>query len=168
MSPDPAAVFGAANEASGRPILRSSHCLARRRSGRVELRRRHPQPADRRPARHVACHGWLARAEGRDGRAPMSGAGSPRPAPGAKRYGFGVHRRLRAGSRRTFGRQAGGTHWASCERLAKNFPALEVDDRLALRSLTATSRTSAGVTTPASTWRWLWVEADLGAAVANH
>ena len=57
------------------------------------------------------------------------------------------------------------THWASCERLARNFPALDVD-RESLYVVDGKVWTSAGVTTGIDMALAL-VEADLGAATAN-
>ena len=57
------------------------------------------------------------------------------------------------------------THWASCERLARNFPALEVDAD-SLYVVDGKIWTSAGVTTGIDMALAL-VEADLGAATAN-
>jgi transcriptional regulator GlxA family with amidase domain len=57
------------------------------------------------------------------------------------------------------------THWASCERLAKNFPNLEVDAD-SLYVVDGKVWTSAGVTTGIDMALAL-VEADLGAAMAN-
>ena len=57
------------------------------------------------------------------------------------------------------------THWASCERLARKFPALEVDAD-SLYVVDGKVWTSAGVTTGIDMALAL-VEADLGAAMAN-
>lgn len=57
------------------------------------------------------------------------------------------------------------THWASCERLARKFPALEVDAD-SLYVVDGKIWTSAGVTTGIDMALAL-VEADLGAATAN-
>ncbi|CAN5758619.1 GlxA family transcriptional regulator [soil metagenome] len=57
------------------------------------------------------------------------------------------------------------THWASCERLSKGFPALEVDAD-SLYVVDGKAWTSAGVTTGIDMALAL-VEADLGAAAAN-
>jgi transcriptional regulator GlxA family with amidase domain len=57
------------------------------------------------------------------------------------------------------------THWASCERLARNFPAIEVDAD-SLYVVDGKVWTSAGVTTGIDMALAL-VEADLGAATAN-
>ena len=57
------------------------------------------------------------------------------------------------------------THWASCERLATGFPALDVD-RESLYVVDGKVWTSAGVTTGIDMALAL-VEADLGAATAN-
>lgn len=57
------------------------------------------------------------------------------------------------------------THWASCDRLAKSFPALTVDPE-ALYVVDGKIWTSAGVTTGIDMALAL-VEADLGAATAN-
>jgi transcriptional regulator GlxA family with amidase domain len=57
------------------------------------------------------------------------------------------------------------THWASCERLAENFPNLEVDAD-SLYVVDGKIWTSAGVTTGIDMALAL-VEADLGAAMAN-
>jgi transcriptional regulator GlxA family with amidase domain len=57
------------------------------------------------------------------------------------------------------------THWSSCERLARQFPALEVDAD-ALYVVDGKIWTSAGVTTGIDMALAL-VEADLGAATAN-
>ncbi len=57
------------------------------------------------------------------------------------------------------------THWASCQRLAQDFPALEVDSD-SLYVVDGKAWTSAGVTTGIDMALAL-VEADLGAATAN-
>ena len=57
------------------------------------------------------------------------------------------------------------THWSSCERLARKFPALEVDAD-SLYVVDGKTWTSAGVTTGIDMALAL-VEADLGAATAN-
>jgi transcriptional regulator GlxA family with amidase domain len=57
------------------------------------------------------------------------------------------------------------THWASCERLARTYPAIEVDPD-SLYVVDGKSWTSAGVTTGIDMALAL-VEADLGAATAN-
>lgn len=57
------------------------------------------------------------------------------------------------------------THWASCERLAKGFPALDVDPE-SLYVVDGKVWTSAGVTTGIDMALAI-VEADLGAAIAN-
>jgi transcriptional regulator GlxA family with amidase domain len=57
------------------------------------------------------------------------------------------------------------THWASCDRLARNFPALQVDPE-SLYVVDGKIWTSAGVTTGIDMALAL-VEADLGAATAN-
>jgi transcriptional regulator GlxA family with amidase domain len=160
----PAAVFGAANEASGRPIydLRivspDGGAVVSNSGVAIHSRRIGGQPdtllvtGGSRGLKAVTARAdvrrWLATA-----------------APGAKRYGSvctGAFVLAAAGL--LDGRRV-ATHWASCERLAKNFPALEVDAD-SLYVVDGNVWTSAGVTTGIDMALAL-VEADLGAAVAN-
>jgi transcriptional regulator GlxA family with amidase domain len=160
----PAAVFGAANEASGRPIydLRivspDGGAVVSNSGVAIHSRRIGGQPdtllvtGGSRGLKAVTARAdvrrWLVTA-----------------APGAKRYGSvctGAFVLAAAGL--LDGRRV-ATHWASCERLAKNFPALEVDAD-SLYVVDGNVWTSAGVTTGIDMALAL-VEADLGAAVAN-
>ena len=160
----PAAVFGAANEASGRPIydLRivspDGGAVVSNSGVAIHSRRIGGQPdtllvtGGSRGLKAVTARAdvrrWLAKA-----------------APAAKRYGSvctGAFVLAAAGL--LDGRRV-ATHWASCERLAKNFPALEVDAD-SLYVVDGNVWTSAGVTTGIDMALAL-VEADLGAAVAN-
>ncbi len=160
----PAAVFGAANEASGRPvydlrIVSPDGGVVVSNSGvALHSRRIGGQPdtllvaGGSRGLKTVTARAdvrrWLAKA-----------------APGAKRYGSvctGVFVLAAAGL--LDGRRV-ATHWASCDRLARNFPALEVDAD-SLYVVDGKVWTSAGVTTGIDMALAL-VEADLGAAVAN-
>ncbi len=160
----PAAVFGAANEASGRPvydlrIVSPDGGVVVSNSGvALHSRRIGGQPdtllvaGGSRGLKTVTARAdvrrWLAKA-----------------APGAKRYGSvctGAFVLAAAGL--LDGRRV-ATHWASCDRLARNFPALEVDAD-SLYVVDGKVWTSAGVTTGIDMALAL-VEADLGAAVAN-
>jgi transcriptional regulator GlxA family with amidase domain len=88
-----------------------------------------------------------------------------RVAPGARRFGSvctGAFVLAAAGL--LDGRRV-ATHWASCERLARGFPSLEVDAE-SLYVVDGKIWTSAGVTTGIDMALAL-VEADLGAALAN-
>jgi len=160
----PAAVFGAANEASGRPvydlrIVSPDGGVVVSNSGvALHSRRIGGQPdtllvaGGSRGLKTVTARAdvrrWLAKA-----------------APGAKRYGSvctGAFVLAAAGL--LDGRRV-ATHWASCDRLARNFPALEVDAD-SLYVVDGKVWTSAGVTTGIDMALAL-VEADLGAAIAN-
>jgi transcriptional regulator GlxA family with amidase domain len=160
----PAAVFGAANEASGRPvydlrIVSPDGGVVVSNSGvALHSRRIGGQPdtllvaGGSRGLKTVTARAdvrrWLAKA-----------------APGAKRYGSvctGAFVLAAAGL--LDGRRV-ATHWASCDRLARNFPALDVDAD-SLYVVDGKVWTSAGVTTGIDMALAL-VEADLGAAVAN-
>jgi len=160
----PAAVFGAANEASGRPVydLRivspDGGAVVSNSGVAIHSRRIGGQPdtllvtGGSRGLKAVTARAdvrrWLAKA-----------------APGAKRYGSvctGAFVLAAAGL--LDGRRV-ATHWASCERLAKNFPTLEVDAD-SLYVVDGNVWTSAGVTTGIDMALAL-VEADLGAAVGN-
>jgi transcriptional regulator GlxA family with amidase domain len=160
----PAAVFGAANEASGRPvydlrIVSPDGGVVVSNSGvALHSRRIGGQPdtllvaGGSRGLKTVTARAdvrrWLAKA-----------------APGAKRYGSvctGAFVLAAAGL--LDGRRV-ATHWANCDRLARNFPALDVDAD-SLYVVDGKVWTSAGVTTGIDMALAL-VEADLGAAVAN-
>jgi len=76
-----------------------------------------------------------------------------------------MHGRLRAGGGGSAGGKRVATHWASCERLATNFPALKVG-RESLYVVDGKVWTLAGVTTGIDMALAL-VEADLGSMIAN-
>lgn len=160
----PAAVFGAANEAAGRSvydlaILSPDGGTVVTNSGvALQSRRIGGQPdtllvagGSRGLKLAMGCEDlgrWLRRV-----------------APGAKRIGSvctGAFVLAAAGL--LDGRRV-ATHWASCDRLAKNFPALTVDPE-SLYVVDGKVWTSAGVTTGIDMALAL-VEADLGAGTAN-
>ncbi|HEX9556967.1 MAG TPA: GlxA family transcriptional regulator [Reyranella sp.] len=160
----PAAVFGAANEASGRPvydlrIVSPDGGVVVSNSGvALHSRRIGGQPdtllvaGGSRGLKTVTARAdvrrWLAKA-----------------APGAKRYGSVCTGAFVLAAVGLLDGRRVATHWASCDRLARNFPALEVDAD-SLYVVDGKVWTSAGVTTGIDMALAL-VEADLGAAVAN-
>jgi transcriptional regulator GlxA family with amidase domain len=168
----PAAVFGAANESAGRPVYdlailspdggtvttNSGVALVSRRIGDKVGSRGNGQPDTllvaggskglKRAMERPDVKRWLRRV-----------------APRARRFGSvctGAFVLAAAGL--LDGRRV-ATHWASCERLARGFPALTVDPE-ALYVVDGKVWTSAGVTTGIDMALAL-VEADLGAATAN-
>jgi transcriptional regulator GlxA family with amidase domain len=160
----PAAVFGAANEACGRPyydlriVSPDGGAVASNSGIALESRRMRGQPdtllvaGGSRGLKAVTARADVARWLGR-------------VAPRAKRYGSvctGAFVLAAAGL--LDGRRV-ATHWASCDRLARNFPELSVDAE-SLYVVDGKVWTSAGVTTGIDMALAL-VEADLGAAVAN-
>jgi transcriptional regulator GlxA family with amidase domain len=160
----PAAVFGAANEAAGRAVydLRivspDGGAVASNAGVAIQSRRIGGQPDT-----------LLVAGGSRGLRAVMARTDVRRwltkVAAGARRYGSvctGAF--VLAGAGLLDGKRV-ATHWASCERLAKSFPALEVDAH-ALYVVDGKVWTSAGVTTGIDMALAL-VEADLGAALAN-
>jgi transcriptional regulator GlxA family with amidase domain len=160
----PAAVFGAANEASGGTvydlaILSPDGGAVASNSGVVLQSRRIAGQPD-----------TLLVAGGSKGlRAAMAREDVRRwlrrVAPNCRRFGSvctGAFVLAAAGL--LDGRRV-ATHWASCERLAKDFPALTVDPE-ALYVVDGKIWTSAGVTTGIDMALAL-VEADLGSAMAN-
>lgn len=160
----PAAVFGAANEAAGRAVydlrivspdggLVTSSCGVALDSRRI---------GGRPDTLLVAggSHGLKAAMARDDLRRWLR-----RAAPAARRFGSvctGAFVLAAAGL--LDGRRV-ATHWASCERLARGFPALEVDAE-SLYVADGNIWTSAGVTTGIDMALAL-VEADLGASLAN-
>jgi transcriptional regulator GlxA family with amidase domain len=160
----PAAVFGAANEATGRPfydlhiVSPDGGPIASNAGVAIQSRKLAGRPdtllvaGGSRGLRAVTARTdvrrWLVKA-----------------ASGAKRYGSvctGAFVLAAAGL--LDGRRV-ATHWASCERLARDFPALAVDAD-SLYVVDGKVWTSAGVTTGIDMALAL-VEADLGATVAN-
>lgn len=160
----PAAVFGAANESLGRPvydlkILSSDGGPVTTNSGVALLSRRIGGQPDtllvaggskglKRAMERPDLRRWLREV-----------------APATKRLGSvctGAFVLAAAGL--LDGRRV-ATHWASCDRLARGFPALSVDPE-SLFVVDGKVWTSAGVTTGIDMALAL-VEADLGAATAN-
>jgi len=160
----PAAVFGAANEATDRPayelrIVSADGGLVRSNCGvTLDSRKIGGQPDTLLVA--GGSRGLKAAMTRPDLRRWLR-----RVAPGAKRFGSvctGAFVLAAAGL--LDGRRV-ATHWASCERLARGFPALEVDAE-SLYVVDGKIWTSAGVTTGIDMALAL-VEADLGPALAN-
>lgn len=161
----PAAVFGAANDASGRPVydLRivspDGGAVVSNSGVAIQTRRIGGQPDT-----------LLVAGGSRGLKATMTRADVRRwlrkAAPKAGRYGSvctGAFVLAAAGL--LDGRRV-ATHWASCDRLARNFPSLTVD-AASLYVVDGKVWTSAGVTTGIDMALAL-VEADLGAAIANR
>ena len=160
----PAAVFGAANEAAGRPVydLRivspDGGAVASNAGVALESRRIGGQPDTLLVAGgSLGLKKVMARQDVRRWLCKV--------APKAKRYGSvctGAFVLAAAGL--LDGRRV-ATHWASCDRLADGFPNLTVDAD-SLYVVDGKVWTSAGVTTGIDMALAL-VEADLGAAAAN-
>ncbi|MFO1160465.1 MAG: GlxA family transcriptional regulator [Reyranellaceae bacterium] len=160
----PAAVFGAANEASGRTvydlrIVSPDGGLVASNSGVVlDSRKIGGQPDTLLVAGgSLGLKAAMARTDLRRWLRKV--------APHARRYGSvctGAFVLAAAGL--LDGRRV-ATHWASCDRLARGFPSLDVDAE-SLYVVDGKVWTSAGVTTGIDMALAL-VEADLGAALAN-
>jgi transcriptional regulator GlxA family with amidase domain len=160
----PASVFGAANEAAGKPVY----------DLRIVSADGGPVTTSSGVALHTAKIGGqpdtLLVAGGSRGlkaamACPATRRWLRRVAPRARRYGSvctGAFVLAAAGL--LDGRRV-ATHWAHCARLAERFPAVSVDAE-ALYVVDGTVWTSAGVTTGIDMALAL-VEADLGAATAN-
>ena len=160
----PAAVFGAANEGRARPVYdvrivspdggavvtNSGVALASRRIG--------GQPDTLLVA--GGSRGLRAAMAREDVRRWLCQA-----APKAKRYGSVCTGAFVLAAAGLLDGKRVATHWASCERLAAGFPALDVDAD-SLYVVDGKVWTSAGVTTGIDMALAL-VEADLGAAIAN-
>ena len=160
----PAAVFGAANEASARPVydLRivspDGGAVASNAGVAIESRRIGGQPDTllvaggslglRTVMARQDVRRWLCKA-----------------APRAQRYGSVCTGAFVLAAAGLLDGKRVATHWASCERLADGFPALTVDAD-SLYVVDGKVWTSAGVTTGIDMALAL-VEADLGAATAN-
>ncbi|WP_395714286.1 GlxA family transcriptional regulator [Reyranella sp.] len=160
----PAAVFGAANEATDRPaydlrIVSADGGLVRSNCGvALDSRKIGGQPDTLLVA--GGSRGLKTAMTRPDLRRWLR-----RMAPKAERFGSvctGAFVLAAAGL--LDGRRV-ATHWASCERLARGFPALEVDAE-SLYVVDGKIWTSAGVTTGIDMALAL-VEADLGPALAN-
>ena len=160
----PAAVFGAANEAAGRPvydlrIVSADGGLVRSSCGvTLDSRKIGGQPDTLLVA--GGSRGLKAAMTRPDLRRWLR-----RVAPGTVRFGSvctGAFVLAAAGL--LDGRRV-ATHWASCEHLARGFPSLQVDAE-SLYVVDGKIWTSAGVTTGIDMALAL-VEADLGPALAN-
>ena len=161
----PAAVFGAANDAAGKPVYDLQIVSADGGAGDLQLRRRAAVEEDRRPARHAAGRGRLARPEGRDGARGRAALAAARWRRSTRRYGSVCTGAFVLAAAGLLDGKRVATHWASCARLAERFPAVSVDAE-ALYVVDGKVWTSAGVTTGIDMALAL-VEADLGAATAN-
>ena len=160
----PAAVFGAANEWAGKPVydvqivsadggLVVSNCGVALQSKKIG-----GQPdtllvaGGSRGLKMAMAHGGIAR-------------WLRRVAPRTDRYGSVCTGAFVLASAGLLDGKRVATHWASCARLAEDFPAVSVDAE-ALYVVDGKVWTSAGVTTGIDMALAL-VEADLGAAAAN-
>jgi len=160
----PAAVFGAANEASSQPfydlhiVSPDGGAVASNSGVAVQSHRIGGQPDTLLVA--GGSRGLKAAMERVDLRRWLG-----KVAPKAKRYGSVCTGAFVLAAAGLLDGKRVATHWASCERLAKSFPALEVDAD-SLYVVDGKIWTSAGVTTGIDMALAL-VEADLGAAMAN-
>lgn len=160
----PAAVFGAANEARGQPfydlgIVSPDGGAVTSNSGvAIESRKIGGQPDTLLVA--GGSRGLKAAMTRDDLRRWLRSA-----APKARRFGSVCTGAFVLAAAGLLDGKRVATHWASCERLARNFPALEVDAD-SLYVVDGKTWTSAGVTTGIDMALAL-VEADLGAATAN-
>ena len=160
----PAAVFGAANDALGRPfydlrIVSPDGGAVESNSG-VAI---HSQMIGGRPDTLLVAggsRGLKAAMERPDLRRWLCAV-----APRAQRYGSVCTGAFVLAAAGLLDDKRVATHWASCERLARKFPALEVDAD-SLYVVDGRIWTSAGVTTGIDMVLAM-VEADLGAAIAN-
>ena len=160
----PAAVFGAANQAAGRAVyelrivspdggLVATNCGVAldsvRFGGRPDtLLVAGGSQGLKAAMQHAGLRRWLRRA-----------------AATAQRYGSVCTGAFVLAAAGLLDGHRVATHWASCDRLAERFPALEVDAQ-SLYVVDGKVWTSAGVTTGIDMALAL-VEADLGAATAN-
>ena len=164
----PAAVFGAANEAVGKPHydlaivspdggLVASNCGVALQSRRI------------RSIGGGQADTLLVAGGSRGLRAAMARQDVRRwlrkVAPGARRFGSVCTGAFVLAAAGLLDGKRVATHWASCDRLARSFPSVTVDAE-ALYVVDGQVWTSAGVTTGIDMALAL-VEADLGAAVAN-
>ena len=160
----PAAVFGAANEARTQPfydlaIVSPDGGAVTTNSGvAIESRRIGGQPDTLLVA--GGSLGLKAAMKRDDVRRWLRAA-----APRARRFGSVCTGAFVLAAAGLLDGKRVATHWASCERLASNFPAVEVDPD-SLYVVDGKLWTSAGVTTGIDMALAL-VEADLGAAMAN-
>jgi transcriptional regulator GlxA family with amidase domain len=160
----PAAVFGAANEARGQPfydliIVSPDGGAVTSNSGvAIQSRRIGGQPDTLLVA--GGSRGLKAAMERDDLRHWLRSV-----APKARRFGSVCTGAFVLAAAGLLDGKRVATHWASCDRLARKFPALEVDAD-SLYVVDGKIRTSAGVTTGIDMALAL-VEADLGAATAN-
>jgi transcriptional regulator GlxA family with amidase domain len=160
----PAAVFGAANEGLGRPvydlkILSPDGGPVTTNSGVALV----SQKIGGQPDTLLVAGGskGLKRAMER----PDVQRWLRKVAPGTKRLGSVCTGAFVLAAAGLLDGKRVATHWASCERLARGFPALSVDPE-SLYVVDGKIWTSAGVTTGIDMALAL-VEADLGAATAN-
>ena len=160
----PAAVFGAANEAAGRPVydLRivspDGGAVASNAGVAIESRQIGGQPDTLLVAGgSLGLRTVMARHDVRRWLCKV--------APRAKRYGSVCTGAFVLAAAGLLDGKRVATHWASCDRLADGFPALNVDAD-SLYVVDGKVWTSAGVTTGIDMALAL-VEADLGAAAAN-
>jgi len=160
----PAAVFGAANEAAARPVydLRivspDGGAVASNAGVAIESRRIGGQPDTLLVAGgSLGLKAVMARQDVRRWLCKV--------APGARRYGSVCTGAFVLAAAGLLDGKRVATHWASCDRLADGFPALNVDAD-SLYVVDGKVWTSAGVTTGIDMALAL-VEADLGAATAN-
>jgi len=160
----PAAVFGAANDATGRTVydLRivspDGGAVASNAGVALESRKIGGQPDTVLVV--GGSHGLKAVMARADVRRWLR-----RVAPRARRYGSVCTGAFVLAAAGLLDGKRVATHWASCERLAERFPAVTVDAE-SLYVVDGEVWTSAGVTTGIDMALAL-VEADLGAAVAN-
>jgi transcriptional regulator GlxA family with amidase domain len=160
----PAAVFGAANDAAGKPhydlqIVSADGGLVTSNCGVVlQSKKISGQPDTLLVA--GGSRGLKAAMVRADLRRWLT-----RVAPGMRRYGSVCTGAFVLASAGLLDGKRVATHWASCARLAEQFPAVSVDAE-ALYVVDGKVWTSAGVTTGIDMALAL-VEADLGAAAAN-
>src|ERR1700704_1302034 len=160
----PAAVFGAANEASGQPVydLRivspDGGAVASNAGVAIESRQIGGQPDTLLVAGgSLGVRAVMARPEVRRWLCKV--------APKARRYGSVCTGAFVLAAAGLLDGKRVATHWASCDRLADGFPALNVDAD-SLYVVDGKVWTSAGVTTGIDMALAL-VKADLGAPTAN-
>ncbi len=160
----PAAVFGAANEAHGQPfydlrIVSPDGGAVTTNSGvAIQSRKISSQPDT------LLVAGGSLGLKAAMGRADLR-RWLNAVAPKARRYGSVCTGAFVLAAAGLLDNKRVATHWAHCERLAENFPNLDVDaDSLYVAD--GKIWTSAGVTTGIDMALAL-VEADLGAAMAN-
>ena len=160
----PAAVFGAANEASGRSVYDlqivspDGAAVASNAGVAIESRRIGGQPDTLLVAGgSLGLRTVMARQDVRRWLRKV--------APRARRYGSVCTGAFVLAAAGLLDGKRVATHWASCDRLADRFPALTVDAD-SLYVVDGKVWTSAGVTTGIDMALAL-VEADLGAATAN-